>query len=267
MTRDVTDNDLTIRPAQEADYEDVVAFTQDTWGEDSDYIPDVFHDWLDDQGDERMTYVADTGEDIAGLAQAVMLSDTEAWSQGMRVNPEYRNHGVGRAIVDSLFEWSHEQGAVVSRNMVFSWNQAGLGQSRGVGFDPVTEFRWLHPDPEPGTHDETVTDDVDAAWSFWTNCEARSHLRGLALDMDESWALRELTPELLERAREETALFAVTDGDGTRAMGFRTRTHERENDDGEMETWAEYGVGAWADIDAAETLLSSIAAKSTVLNR
>lgn len=267
-----TTDGIEIRPATPDDYEAVASFTRDTWGEGSDYIPRVYHDWMDEQGDDRMTFVADAGDEIAGIAQAAILSAYEAWGQGMRVNPDYRGQGVSVAINRTLFDWAREQGAVVMGVMVFSWNQAGLGQARALGFKPVTEFRWLQPDPDPdGTLEHRVaasglgaTEDlqtsVDAAWSFWSRSEARDHLGGLGLDMDESWAVRNITREMLERAARETALFSVNREDGTRAMAYRTRTYDRENDEGETETWAEYGVGAWADVDAGEALLSSIAA-------
>jgi len=248
---------IDIRPATHDDYDDVVAFTTDTWGEGSDYIPDIYHDWL--EGDDKETLVADAGDAIAGIAQVVMLSETEAWTQGMRVNPEFRGQGIGTALNDALFLWAQEQGAVVARNMVFSWNQAGLGQSRALGYDPVTQFRWLHPEPSDGDLPETVTTNTAAGWSFWNRSDARTELSGLVLDMDESWAMRELTPAMLERAAEETAVFVVTRRNGTKGLAFRTRTYERENDEGVPEQWAEYGVGAWADIEAAETLLDAIA--------
>lgn len=247
---------ITLRPATHDDYDDVVAFTTDTWGEDSDYIPRVYHDWL--EGERKRTLVADAGDAIAGIAQAVMLSSYEGWAQGMRVNPDFRGQGIGMAITYALFRWAREQGATVVRNMVFSWNQAGLGQSRAVGFDPVTEFRWLQPDPT-GEMPETVRTDVDAAWAFWTASNARNHLRGLVLDMDETWAMRDLTREMLTRAADETALLTVV-ADKTEGFAYRVRTFDRENDAGESERWAEYGVGAWATLESAETLLSGIAA-------
>jgi len=252
------------RPATAEDYEDVVSFTENTWSNldvgVSDYLPDVYHDWLD--GEQRRTLVADTGEDIAGIAQLVLLSPYEAWAQGMRVNPSYRGEGIGTELVEALFEWGRKQGAVVARNMVFSWNQAGLGQSRALGFEPVTEFRWLHPEPDADALDgnEPTAGDPDTAWTYWSGSAPREQLGGLALDMDESWALRELTHDMLERAAEETALLTVVDRSGTSAMSYRTRSFERENDDGETECWAEYGVGAWKDTAAGRQLLQQIAA-------
>lgn len=247
------------RPATHDDYEDVVAFTEETWNdldvEASDYIPDVYHDWID--GENQRTVVADAGDAIAGIAQMVMLSEYEAWAQGMRVNPAFRGEGVAMGINDDLFAWAREQGATVARNMVFSWNQAGLGQSRANGFEPVTEFRWLHPEPDESATAEAA--DPDAAWAFWSGSEAREHLGGLGLDIDETWALRDLTREFFERAAAETALLTASDERGTHGVAYRTRTVERERE-GETETWAEYGVAAWADIDAAEQLLAAISA-------
>lgn len=252
-----------LRPATHDDYEAVAAFTRSTW-EDGDYIPDVYHDWI--EGEHRHTLVADPGgEEIAGIAQLVMLSEHEAWTQGLRVNPEYRGAGVATELTHALFDWARNQGAVVARNMVFSWNQAGLGLSRAAGFAPVTEFRWLHPDPTTeagsgerqanGSGDLSLSPDPAAVWTHWQRSETRAHLGGLALDTDESWALRELTRKTLATAREQTALLAVTGNQGIRAFSYRTRTYERDG-----ETGAEYGVATWDELTAAKRLFDAIAA-------
>jgi GNAT superfamily N-acetyltransferase len=255
--------DMEFRPATHDDYEGVVAFTEDTWSdldiEVSDYLPEVYHDWI--EGEDRRTIVADAGEDIAGIAQLALLSEYEGWAQGMRVNPAYRGHGVGTGVVEELFSWARERGVTVVRNMVFAWNRAGLGQSRANGFEPATEFRWLHPDPDEAAVDSLsdARGDPDAVWSYWTGSDARDHLGGLALDLDESWAVRDLTRGMLARASEEEAVLSVTDSEGTRAISYRSRTETRE-EDGEEVTWAEYGLAAWDDVDAADRLLDAIRA-------
>lgn len=250
------------RPATHDDYEAVVEFTDETWAdlavEVSDYLPDVYHDWID--GDNRQTIVADAGDDIAGIAQVVALSSWEGWAQGMRVNPAFRGEGIGRAINDHLFRWAREQELTVVRNMVFSWNQAGLGQSRALGYEPTTEFRWLHRDPDA----DAVADldsyrgEADAAWAYWTTSDARDHLRGLALDTDESWALRELTRETLARAAAEQRLLTVGE-ETTRGFAYLSRTEDNAGEDGEQRL-VEYGVAAWADLAAGRQLLDAVAA-------
>jgi hypothetical protein len=148
--------------------------------------------------------------------------------------------------------------------MVFSWNAAGLGQSRSVGFDPCTEFRWAHPTPDPDARAEAdlvVDRDPTTAWTCYRRSPASNELRGLALDTGESWALSELTLEKLERAAEETAVVSLVDDvdERVRATTFRVRDYERENDEGEAERWAEYGVGVWSDLAAAKALFAAIA--------
>lgn len=254
---------LAIRPARPDDYESVVAFTRNTWPdrEDSDYLPRIYHDWIEGDTDRKRTLVADAGDEIAGICQAVMLSSHEAWAQGMRVNPAFRGEGISTDLNAALFEWARDRGATVCRNMVFSWNVAGLGGSRTAGFEPVTEFRWAQPDPASAPHDTEVrvSGDPATAWRYWVDSSAREQLAGLALDRVESWALSELTKSDLERAAEETAVVAVLD-DGVCGMTYRTGVRARETDEGETETTAEYGVGAWDDAPAARTLFDAIKA-------
>ncbi|WP_049898679.1 GNAT family N-acetyltransferase [Halococcus agarilyticus] len=291
--------DITIRQARPDDYEGVAKFTRETWAdrESGDYIPEIYHEWIAGDGDRQRTFLADAGDDVAGICQGVCLSDHEAWAQGMRVNPDYRGEGLSTQLNDALFRWARERGATVVRNMVFSWNAAGLGGSRAVGFAPLCEFRWAHPDPDPDAtlpEPYTITADADAAWSFWRRSDAQSALSGLALDADESWAMAELTREGLHRAADETRVFAVSreddttaeggvstseasggsseqgsDGadredDGTRAMAHRVRDYERETDGG-IEQWAEYGVGAWTDLGAARALFRAISADAAAV--
>ena len=261
-----------VREARHDDYEAVAAFTADTWPErdGGDYIPDVYHDWI--EGDDQRTVVAEVDGEVAGLAQSVMLSEWEAWNQGLRVQPDYRDRGVSVAVTEALFEWARERGATTASVMVFSWNEAGLGQSRACGYEPATEFRWAHPEPDPAAEprskggsdaaaDAEITADPDAAWRFWNRSDARDHLRGLALDDEESWALSQLTREDLRAAADDDGLLVVQDG-GTKGFAHRVREYERDGDStgsGETETWVEYGVGAWADLSSADALLAAVA--------
>ncbi|WP_423995667.1 N-acetyltransferase family protein [Halorubrum trapanicum] len=292
-----------VREARPADADAVASFTQDTWGErHEDYIPRVFPDWVASDDPDRGTFVAtlppeaaeatgldgraagdthvagdgdgaaDAGEPeaVVGCIQGVLLSEWEAWGQGIRVDLAARGHGVGTALSEAALDWARERGATVCRNMVFSWNVMGLGQSRAVGFEPETEFRFAEPEPDPDALDGdggAPTDygalddpDPDASWAFWSDSDARDRLRGLALDPDESWACSQLTRERLATAAAEDRLIAVADADTDASAGFavRTRVTEREVD-GETTRTATYGVAAWRDVDAAGALFDAVA--------
>lgn len=283
---------ITIRDAREVDAGAVAAFTDDTWGDrHEDYIPRVFAEWVRTDDDEQRTLIATvtpeaaaeattggevdsdilvegdgtgaaaTGEPeaVVGCVQGVLLSEWEAWAQGIRVNPDVRGLGVGTRLTEATLEWARSTGATVCRNLVFSWNAAGLGQSRAAGFDPAAEFRFARPRPEPGTPSTAIDDpDPDDAWGFWQRSDARDRLRGLALDPAESWACSELTRARLSTAADDGRLIAVED-DGIAACAVRTRFDEQESEDG-IERTAVYGVAAWRNVDAAGALYAAIAA-------
>ncbi|PSP86420.1 GNAT family N-acetyltransferase [Halobacteriales archaeon QS_1_68_17] len=252
---------VTVRQARPDDHEAVAEFTRDTWPErGGDYVPDVFPKWVAGDGPDQRTFVAVDGDPV-GVCQSVLVSGHEAWAQGMRVAPDHRDAGVGRRLNDAVFDWAADRGATVCRNMVFDWNPPGMAASRAFGYDPGPALRAVHPEPDPDPGYDPggfeVVADPDAAWTCWTRSDARDHLSGLAMDIDESWAVAELTRDRLVRTADETALFAVRD-DRTRAVGYRVRKCDRETDNGTTR-WAEYGLGAWHDPAAARALLAALA--------
>ena len=258
---DVADGGATVRQARADDADAVAAFTSETWSEQGrgDYLADVFPEWVETDGDDQRTFVADAGGEAVGVVQGRLLTESEAWAQGMRVAPDHRGRGVGTTLTDALLGWARERGASVCRNMVFSWNVAGLGQSRAAGFDPCTEFRWAEPDPDPDADPalDASADPADA-WSFWTASDARTTLRGLAMDDEESWAVSELRRDQLRTAADDDRLFVVRDG-GTRGFTYRAYDYDREGEDGGTETWGIYGVAAWDDPEAARALFRAVA--------
>lgn len=272
--------DLEIRRATHDDYEAVVEFTSDIWRDrGGDYIPDIYHDWLEDDDEEgRKTFLATVDGEAAGIVQAVMVSDDEAWFQGMRVAAEHRRKGVSHRLNEACFDWARRRGATIGRVMIFSWNQASLGAARTGGFEPITEFRFAHPDPDPDAErpvSVSVSSDPAIAWRYWTHSDAREHLSGLGLAPEESWAVRELTRADFEQFADERVVFAVASETGPAGAAYRCRTFERtvdadEVDDPEQpdsnaesapetETVAEYGVAAWDGVDAARSLFAAIA--------
>jgi GNAT superfamily N-acetyltransferase len=253
----VSSEPLEVRQARLEDQAAVAAFTENTWPElGGDYIPRVFEEWIETDGPTQRTFVATLAGEPVGICQGVLLSATEAWAQGMRVDPQHRGVDISPNLTEAVYGWASEHGATVCRNMVFSWNAAGLGQSRAMGFEPLCEFRWIEPEPDADAAAElAVLDDPDAAWRGFHGSDACRELSGLALDTEETWALAELTPDRLADA--ERAL-AVADDDGVRGMSYRIRTFERENDDGETVPWAEYGVGAWEDVETLESLAAAV---------
>lgn len=280
--------DLTVRPARTADADRVAAIAADTWPDRAtdDYVADAFPEWVATDGPDQHTLVAEGGTGngdggtVIGVVQASLLTPHEGWVAGLRVDPDRRGEGVAVRLTDAALGWLRDRGAAVARNVIFSWNVPSLGLSRRTGFRPCTEFRFAHPDPDTGA-DPTleVASRPGAGWAFWTDSDARTALAGLALDGGRAWALSELTRSDLRDAADEGRLLTVH-GDGTRGLALRTRVYDREGGGGEDDTcgdgagdgdgaegatdatrpvtWAEYGVGAWADAAAARAVRRAV---------
>ena len=247
---------MPVRQARATDHDAVAAFTADTWAdrEVGDYIPDVFPEWVASDGKDQHTVVATVDGTPVGICQARLLADDEAWLQGMRVDPDHRGDGHGKAVVTDLFSWCRERDATVARSLVFGWNGAGMGQARAVGFNPVTACRFVELDPDSDAQPDGIVGYSAAAWQFWTHSDARAHLSGLARADSQAWALTELTRARLDGLAADGRAFALVDG-GLRGMSVRVATRERDD-----QTVAEYAVAAWADADAARDVLAAIRA-------
>ena len=254
--------EVQVRRAEPADHEAVAAFTAETWAERevSDYIPEVFPEWVDREETGRRTVVATIAGEPVGVCSGTILTDGEAWMQGIRVDPAHRSRGVGRAMTEALFDWARERGAAVARNMVFGWNDAAIGTARDHGFEPATTGRWARPEPDADANpDLPVREDAGAAWSHWTDDDARAWLGGLALDGEENWALAELTRDRFEDLADSGRVLAVVDG-STRAMSVTAGVRERTDDEGGTRRIADYAVAAWTDLPAARSLFDTIRA-------
>lgn len=271
--------EVSIRDARVDDHDDIRSITADTWPDrdGGDYLGRVFPQWIEPGDQPKRTLVAEVVGHAVAIAQSVILSDHEAWGQGLRVHPDHRGLHLSRRLTAALFDWASDQGASVMRAMVFSWNVAGLGQARSSGYRPTCAFRWVHPDPAqtgiasqylddperpylPASVAVSVSDDPKAAWNAFQGSAVARALRGLTLSLDESWAVSELTPATLARAAEETAVIAINTPGGADGMSYRTRTFEREDEDGDPYTVAEYGVAVWEEVPVAAALLDAIAA-------
>lgn len=260
---------LTVREARRDDRDDVAAFTRATWTDrdEEDYLPAVFPDWVAGDGETSQTFVADVDGTAVGVVRVVLQSPDEAWVHGMRVDPSFRGHDAATHLANRSFAWARERDASVARNMVFSWNVAGLGHSRAVGFEPATEFRWAEPDPNPDAETDAApvveaaaATDVDAAdaWRFFTGADARTALRGLVLDGEQPWSVSELTREALVAAADAGRL-AVVRRDGVTGFTYRNRVVDRGGEGEGSATVAEYAVAAWTDLASARALFAAVA--------
>lgn len=129
--------DLDVRDARPVDIDDVASFATETW-DGWDYIPDVWDDWLEEDG--GITLVAEHEGNVVGVVHGAKRGD-EAWLEGMRVAEEHRREGVAAELTETTLERLAEEGASVARCMVFDDNDAACELLDKLGFERVTTVR------------------------------------------------------------------------------------------------------------------------------
>jgi GNAT superfamily N-acetyltransferase len=130
----------------------VVAFTRTTW-DGWDYLPDVWAAWL--EAHDGAVFAAEAAETGPGRPIAVgrvaLLSASEAWMEGLRVDPAIRGHGVATAFQAAELSWAQAQGATVVRYATGETNEASLHLGARHGFVVVGRWRALRPEEPDGT--------------------------------------------------------------------------------------------------------------------
>lgn len=104
-----------IRPASPEDHDAVLAFCEHTW-EWGDYIEHSWDNWLHDTNGRLFVAVAD-GQPV-GLIHIHMMSETEAWLEGLRVDSRYRQRGLARELNLAAQAEAMRRGATTVRLVV-----------------------------------------------------------------------------------------------------------------------------------------------------
>ena len=115
--------DFDVRPARPEDREAILAFCQQTW-EWGDYIEYVWDEWLNNP--QGKLFVATKDGQPVGVANMRMLTKTEAWFEGMRVNPTFRQHGIASALFDAQLAEAINRGATTARLITESTNTTAI---------------------------------------------------------------------------------------------------------------------------------------------
>jgi len=126
-----------VRPACPEDREQVLGFCGRTfeWG---DYIGDVWDRWVSDPAGPLL--VAVVGDQVVGTGKVTMISGSEAWLEGLRVNPDFRGHGLAQTMYEAAEMAARKRWAKVARYATFSGNSAIHHLSERFGYRRVARF-------------------------------------------------------------------------------------------------------------------------------
>lgn len=114
---------VVIRRARAEDRAAVLAFSKHTW-DWGDYIEFVWDEWLDDP--RGYLFVATIDEQPVGVAHLRLLNATEAWLEGMRVDPNFRLRGIAKALYDAELVEAMNRGETMVRYVTESTNTGSI---------------------------------------------------------------------------------------------------------------------------------------------
>jgi GNAT superfamily N-acetyltransferase len=165
----VRDWPLVVRRATPADRDAVLGFASRTW-DGWDYIPNAWEAWL--AADDGVLLVGCAGEGSRGsprdaegaplevgrpiaVARVALVSPTEAWLEGIRVDPRVRGLGVATDFQAAELRWAAASGAHVVRYATGQRNEASHRLGARHGFNLLTQlasWQW-HAQPPDGDED------------------------------------------------------------------------------------------------------------------
>jgi hypothetical protein len=185
-----------VRRARPTDREQVLAFATNTWN-GHDYIPNAWPVWL--EADDGAFLVATVGRpggiDVDGLALEIgapiaitriaMVTDGEAWLEGIRVHPRVRGMGVASDLQVAELHWVAAQGARVVRYATSWRNEASHRLGARDRIQTIARLRswWWSAtgtaeddDEEQSAFDRTVRAQATALRQRTLNCAAEAGL-------------------------------------------------------------------------------------------
>jgi RimJ/RimL family protein N-acetyltransferase len=199
-----------IRAARASDREAVYRFSQHTW-EWGDYIPLVWERWLTEV-DDRLLVTTISGRPVA-LGHAVMAAPGEAWLEGLRVDPAYRQTGLATGMTRRLVKETGQLGADVVRLATLASNTAMCRLAAGLGFRNIASFVFYQADAVAGKGKAAIKaspKDLPHLLAFLKGSEGLSATAGL---YSTAWRFQRLGADQL-RQRLEQGMIRMTADEG-----------------------------------------------------
>ncbi|MGI6517488.1 MAG: GNAT family N-acetyltransferase [Bacillota bacterium] len=135
--------DIMLRPARLQDIPEIARISAGIW-DGEDYVPRVAAGWISDPSGR---FVAAEHEGIVrGFGRIVMHTATDAWAEGLRVDPSFRRHGVARAIVRHLLDQARTLGARRLRFSTSIQNIESIALNESLGFRKIAGLRFFDCD-------------------------------------------------------------------------------------------------------------------------
>jgi ribosomal protein S18 acetylase RimI-like enzyme len=204
-----------IRAARAEDREAVFRFSQHTW-EWGDYIPLVWERWLT-EAEGKLLVTTVSGQPVA-LGHVVMAAPGEAFLEGLRVDPDYRQVGLATAMTRRLLGETSQLGVNVVRLATLASNTTMCRLAAHLGFRKVASFVFYQAETASGKGKAAVKaspKDLPRLLAFLKKSSGLSAIAGL---YSTGWRFHRLSADQLRQRLERGMVRAITEKGSTTAL-------------------------------------------------
>ncbi|MDF2520237.1 MAG: hypothetical protein K0R84_865 [Clostridia bacterium] len=96
---------ISIRILTHKDYNDILDICRYIW-DGTDYIPQLFHSWVDDKAGVFAGAVDTDTNKVIGAAKYSVLSDGTGWLEGIRIHKDYRGRKIAKLLTEYLMGYA-----------------------------------------------------------------------------------------------------------------------------------------------------------------
>lgn len=197
---------MRIRRGTLQDLEQVTEFTRATfsWG---DYLPQVWERWVESAHGDLL--VAEASGQPIGTIRVSYLGNGEAWLEGVRVHPEFRERGIASRLIQAAHERAVKNNCRVIRLETYVHNTPAHRAFEKFGYRRIVQFTGLEVKAHPGELSSVRAgklEELERCWEMWQRSWVKEYTHGI-VPADFGWRWWELTRERLTRALREERIW------------------------------------------------------------
>ena len=148
------------------DYDDILDICKDIWG-GTDYLPEIFHKWVDDKGLFLGAVDTDANK-VIGTDKYSVLYDGSGWLEGLRTHKDYRGRGIGKELAVRTFNKALEDlGSGRTNKIAFSTSALSvesISLMTKLGFKLKQEYKFIWKDYSDADNSLSIGDFAAESW-------------------------------------------------------------------------------------------------------
>jgi len=148
------------------DYDDILDICKDIW-DGTDYLPEIFHKWVDDKGLFLGAIDTDANK-VIGTDKYSVLYDGSGWLEGLRTHKDYRGRGIGKGLAVRTFNKALEDlGSGRINKIAFSTSALSvesIGLMTKLGFRLKQEYKLVWKDYSDADNSLSIGDFAAESW-------------------------------------------------------------------------------------------------------